>query len=156
VPSQGIKVHGHWVIEVRNPDGSLHLRREFENALTAEGKVGLAQLLSGSRGTVNHWIVTVVGCGSGTSCTISEPDDVVFVAGSTTFKNLTRQIQNSNELVLRGTVVAPGDGAVSAVGTIFYSTQSPFPVNFTGTSLAPSIPVSLSQTISIAVTITFS
>ena len=30
---QGIKVHGHWTIEVRNPDGSVATHREFENSL---------------------------------------------------------------------------------------------------------------------------
>ena len=30
---EGIKVHGHWTIEVRNPDGSLASHREFENSL---------------------------------------------------------------------------------------------------------------------------
>lgn len=30
---EGIKVHGHWTIEVRNPDGTLVSRHEFENAL---------------------------------------------------------------------------------------------------------------------------
>jgi hypothetical protein len=33
-PQEGIKVHGHWVIEVRNPDGTLSTRREFENGLS--------------------------------------------------------------------------------------------------------------------------
>jgi hypothetical protein len=30
---QGIKVHGHWTIEVRNPDGTVVKRVEFENGL---------------------------------------------------------------------------------------------------------------------------
>ena len=30
---EGIKVHGHWVIDVRNLDGKLVTHREFENAL---------------------------------------------------------------------------------------------------------------------------
>ncbi len=30
---EGLKVHGHWVIEVRNPDGSLVRHVEFENSL---------------------------------------------------------------------------------------------------------------------------
>jgi len=30
---EGIKVHGDWVIEVRNPDGSIAARHEFQNAL---------------------------------------------------------------------------------------------------------------------------
>src|SRR5271154_6454109 len=31
--NEGIKVHGHWTIEVRNPDGSVATHREFENSL---------------------------------------------------------------------------------------------------------------------------
>jgi hypothetical protein len=30
---EGIKVHGHWTIDIRNPDGTLATHREFENAL---------------------------------------------------------------------------------------------------------------------------
>ena len=30
---EGIKVHGRWTIEVRNPDGSLASRHEFQNDL---------------------------------------------------------------------------------------------------------------------------
>ena len=30
---QGIKVHGHWVLQVKNADGTLGERREFDNSL---------------------------------------------------------------------------------------------------------------------------
>lgn len=43
---EGIKVHGDWVIEVLNPDGTLVTRHEFKNALTADGKQFLANLLA--------------------------------------------------------------------------------------------------------------
>lgn len=47
--TQGIKVHGHWVIDVKNPDGTLATHREFENSLTGagQGQLLLAGLLSG-------------------------------------------------------------------------------------------------------------
>jgi len=32
-PLEGITVHGHWTIVVRNADGSIVSRQEFENAL---------------------------------------------------------------------------------------------------------------------------
>jgi hypothetical protein len=44
-PHEGIKVHGHWVIDVRNPDGSLVTHHEFENALRPSSMV-LPQILS--------------------------------------------------------------------------------------------------------------
>lgn len=34
---EGIKVHGHWTIDVRNPDGTLAQHREFENSLCQNG-----------------------------------------------------------------------------------------------------------------------
>src|SRR6266508_5833565 len=43
---EGIQVHGDWVIEVRNTDGSLAERREFENALTSQGQILLAGSLA--------------------------------------------------------------------------------------------------------------
>jgi hypothetical protein len=44
----GINLHGKWVLEVRNPDGSLVERRSFTNALTENGKTKLARMLTGS------------------------------------------------------------------------------------------------------------
>jgi hypothetical protein len=52
--SEGIKVHGHWVIDVRNADGTLVRHKDFENSLvtqgigTASGDQLMAGLLSGN------------------------------------------------------------------------------------------------------------
>jgi hypothetical protein len=51
--SEGIKVHGHWVIDVRNPDGALVRHKDFENSLVTQGQFVsgdqlLAALLSGN------------------------------------------------------------------------------------------------------------
>jgi len=48
---EGIKVHGHWTIEVKNPDGKVATHREFENALVS-GVTGGAALLAGILGRV--------------------------------------------------------------------------------------------------------
>jgi hypothetical protein len=42
---ESIKVHGHWTIDVRNPDGTLVTHREFENAITPSGQVQLTKIL---------------------------------------------------------------------------------------------------------------
>ena len=42
--NEGIKVHGDWVIEVRNPDGSLATRKQFANSF--DGQHIVAALLS--------------------------------------------------------------------------------------------------------------
>lgn len=56
---EGIQIHGHWVIEVRNPDGTLGQRREFENALVPQGTNVLAGVLSGSA-VVASWQVLLL------------------------------------------------------------------------------------------------
>jgi len=47
--SEGIKVHGHWKIVVKNPDGTVASASEFENSLVTPGNgdVVLGQLLAG-------------------------------------------------------------------------------------------------------------
>lgn len=46
---EGIKVHGHWTIEVRNPDGKVATHREFENSLVnGPGAATLVSLLVGN------------------------------------------------------------------------------------------------------------
>jgi hypothetical protein len=45
---EGITVHGHWTIEVRNPDGKVVSHTEFENSLAPDGSVNLTSLLLGN------------------------------------------------------------------------------------------------------------
>jgi hypothetical protein len=45
---EGITAHGHWIIEVKNPDGKVTARREFENAIQPTGMSYLASLLAGN------------------------------------------------------------------------------------------------------------
>jgi hypothetical protein len=44
---QGMKVHGHWVINISNPDGTLVQHREFENSLEGSAQGFMVGLLSG-------------------------------------------------------------------------------------------------------------
>ena len=55
-PSEGIKVHGDWVIEVRQPDGTLVQRREFENKLLPMGAEMIAKILA-REFTVDVWAI---------------------------------------------------------------------------------------------------
>ena len=47
-PSEGLKVHGDWTIQVFNSDGSLAQSVQFENALRLEGADALAAALAGN------------------------------------------------------------------------------------------------------------
>lgn len=97
-PSEGIKVHGHWTIEVRNPDGSLASRHEFKNALVpGEGDAALARMFHRNQLSWK-WVVEVgevTGDGmggpclppvtppNGMPCTVRQPDVTVTIAGET-------------------------------------------------------------------------
>src|SRR5215469_2132405 len=66
-PPDGIKVHGHWTIVVRDPDGKVVSRNEFDNALTTRdagaGSSGLSQFLT-RKYAVGTWEISL---GSSTS-----------------------------------------------------------------------------------------
>jgi hypothetical protein len=44
---EGIKLHGHWSIDVKNPDGTLVKHSDFENQLQYDGTQYLTALISG-------------------------------------------------------------------------------------------------------------
>jgi len=64
---EGIKVHGHWKLEVHNPDGTFVKKEEFENSLVTPGggDLFLSTLLNGSL-VIAYWNV-VVGSSTATS-----------------------------------------------------------------------------------------
>ena len=74
---EGIKVHGHWTIEVRNPDGTLAARREFENSLSSGltlagdavsgGSSLLSAIITGQALTPVTWGILLEGPNFGTS-----------------------------------------------------------------------------------------
>lgn len=62
---QGVKMHGHWIIDVKNPDGSLVEHRDFENALEGGGQGFLVGLMSGYLVPGNYMIVMGPQSGNG-------------------------------------------------------------------------------------------
>jgi hypothetical protein len=86
---EGIKVHGHWTIEVRNPNGTLVTHREFENALTPSGGLCLSFILT-RNGTPGLWRIHLGG--ANTAIDIYEPAEPT-AAGS---KNLSVHMFNTN------------------------------------------------------------
>jgi len=175
-PQEGIKVHGNWVIEVKNPDGTLADRREFKNALITDGKNSLIQFL-GRQNSVGLWLITLEGTphpclitlfGPNTPCRVLESASN-FTANHV-FKTLTVSVSGNN-IVLDGTATAQANSAINSVTTLVDrcdSTIPPstpceiFPWAFTGTMLSPTssplgpIPVSPGQQIQVTVTISFS
>jgi hypothetical protein len=129
---EGIAVHGHWVIDVRNPDGSLAQHREFENSLNPTGQKILTGLL-GSANVLGDWAIvltpesgngpcsftyTVKGGGTTQGCEIvrvltTQPavNDCVTSLCST---GLTYTV-NTTSIVLAGTVIANQTGTIGNV-----------------------------------------
>jgi len=62
---QGVKLHGHWVIDVRNPDGTLTGHRDFENALESSAQGFLIGLMSGYMVPGDYMIVLGAQSGNG-------------------------------------------------------------------------------------------
>jgi hypothetical protein len=57
VSSAGIQVHGHWTLNVINPDGEIANTYEFENDLDKNGSALLINLLAGNGKVEDHALV---------------------------------------------------------------------------------------------------
>jgi len=179
---EGIKVHGDWTIEVRNSDGTLAQRREFKNALDAQGATTLANVLGRQNG-VGLWIITLLdlsgrntpcvgGVSAGSStvpCIIIE--NSVGGSGSTDiFPNLTVTVPisgpNAGKLVLSGSATAsnPQPSSIGLVFTGFIvcpSTTLGSPCGggapvLTGHTFQNPLPIAPGQIIQVTVVISFS
>jgi hypothetical protein len=174
--NMGIKVHGHWVIEVRNPNGNLARHVEFENSLVGTGGEMLAGLLGGTWSvSPQTWTVWINGtqspCSSGSGCNIVAPDFCTGACAPGLFNNLSVSTPgNGTTLSLTGTAIADNSSAINTVGTIVFpclNTVAPgsctfknsdnvgFP--FTQATNFPGSPVNVTagQTINVSVTISF-
>ena len=118
-PSEGIKVRGHWLIEVRNPDGTLASRTEFNNALNLGGPTGLAKVLSREI-TVGLWSIFLTGnpkpCTGNVDCVITESNSPSVEAH--VFKTLT-VVRNGSSVVLAGTATVANTTSINGVATTF-------------------------------------
>jgi hypothetical protein len=173
-PAEGIVVHGHWTLEVRNPDGSLTEQREFDNDLMTDGSVTLAQVLARQK-TITGWDIGLMGTispflnDSGGQAQGMIVDSTFPGTGRQYFKNLTIEVPTSGEnlrkLVLSGTATAHQDGGIMEVRTHLWvqpatatSTGSYLGVEnvFTYFRLPTIVNLTASQTVTATVVISFS
>lgn len=120
-------MHGNWTVEVRNPDGALVSRWEFENDLV--GKESLARLLA-RENSVGRWQIYLNhGCEPTSACWIIEPDETASGGGSHLWfgtyplpeylsNNLTVTLINGEQVELSGTITAAEEGEISVVATL--------------------------------------
>jgi hypothetical protein len=175
--SETIKVHGHWTIVVKNPDGSVASHREFENALfQGDGDVVLAAILSRTSST-GMWAIELDGptaakpCHNGTSgvqCEILEPNGNL-ISGEEAFENLTMQLAGTPkaQVILSGTAKSINGGQINLVSTfIGICNASVLPSScgrygsgihrLTMHTLTPPMTIVASQSINVTVTLSFS
>jgi hypothetical protein len=177
-PVEGIRVHGQWTIEVRDPDGTLVERREFENALVGSGEAALMNVL-GRVWSIGGWRVVFPqaagsicddGAGGPFFCYIGENTDPD--TNSWTFKTLTVGVSASQpyEVVLNGSLVAQRDGDITTVQTknLMCEDNAVAPAScpgdpgaivahsMTSTTLATPVPVLNGQQVQVNVVISFS
>lgn len=135
---EGLKVHGHWTIEVRDPDGTVVTRREFENSLvTTNAPTGfftgsqlLVGLLSGagavgSSGGNSTWGIHLSSLNNGdTSPCTNTYFNGVLACSISPVTLAPNPNQNSilnilpNQFALSGTLPAvPASGTIDTVST---------------------------------------
>lgn len=177
---EGIKVHGHWTIEVRNPDGTLVTHREFENSFKqSSGAPLLASLLNvvgqpsvpGSISVV-FWAVELGGNACFTlnnqvagTCRII-PTGVLLPGNSLDFVSSQKLGTgvSAGSFVLSGTLQASDSSLITSVTTeTINAIVSPLTINqFTSRPLdglngdPQPVSVSAGQTIAVTVNISFS
>jgi len=139
---EGIKVHGHWTIEVRDPDGTLVTHREFENALNpSTGASLLSGCLANGCAKPQWWIALSANGPVASICSVN----VCFFSASA---NLS---QTGTSLVVNGTITASNAGGINVVQSATGSAQ----VGFTITGIS-NLAVAPGQIVQVNIVITFS
>lgn len=156
-----IAVHGHWMIEVRNPDGTLASHNEFENALLGSGQSALSTLL-GKTATVLEWRLVLNGatqpCSFATlpvPCQILENTQIVFALfQQSQFATLVITPTQGGTLELQGNFTAPVAGSIDDVTSSLATSSGVLP--FSQRVLATPIAVVAGQQVYVKVTFSFS
>ena len=120
-PQEGIKVHGHWVIDIRQPDGTLVSHHEFENALQPDARGFLVAVLARAI-TPGRWRIGLEGgCryqGIPVKCSIMpEDDNENQAASSSVFTTLTVRRVSTFGIGLTGTATANATEDIRVVNT---------------------------------------
>jgi len=130
-PENGVGVHGHWIITVRENDGTLVRRFEFDNALVNDGGAWLAEHLSKTGPLPFFWRVVLISnsapvCtsavtsdlfGSGTVCAFGESS--LSHTGTSTLHStdITLTAEPGGVMRLAGQLTMEADGSINEVGT---------------------------------------
>lgn len=169
-PQESITVHGHWTIEVRDPDGSLVESREFDNALATGADQKLVDIL-GRNGHVGGWSMVLRSSSAENSPWDVQNAYIVeeLVYGSPYTATGTDVISDELVLslpsaqpilVLTASAIASSEGEIIAVYTSFANIDSNLdeygiPMAFTQTTLETSVNLLAGQHVLVTVEIGF-
>ena len=160
--AESIGIHGNWVIDVRNPDGSLARHLAFRNALQPDGATAMVNVLSGAQA---FGPISVLLSGSPSPCSGGRGSTPCIITPTS-----AAQSQPVGALVLTGTTTASIDGTINLVQTLTQTVcnsngmtacgspngQLVFTAfSFASGGIAP-IPVTAGQVIQVTVTLSFS
>lgn len=164
---EGIKIHGHWTIQIKDPDGTVVATRKFENRLTSTGAQALSDSLSAGNWTISFGGqgTTVVNggylCTPG-ACVIGESGSAIIQNGASSNLQITT---GTGTITLSGSKSVDSSGSVGFVNT-FLGRCSPSitPTNcdvdvnspFTAKTLSSPISVTAGQIVSVNVILSFS
>ena len=134
VGDEGLKMHGHWVIDVRNPDGTLAEHRDFENSIQFGGQAYLIGLMAGYIVPSDYGIDLVSNGAANPPCTANGTEACFIVRSLSTSPgnfacqigacsaNLTytfnQSIGSNSSMVLAGSITANQAGVIGAVATL--------------------------------------
>lgn len=132
--NQSLKMHGHWIIDIKDPDGTLRQHHEFENSIQYDGQNYLVGLMSGY-GAAGPWeiyfssvgaVAATSPCDTGTFpycaivySTATQPGLFVCSGLYTCAQNLTitPTFGVGPTLTLSGSIAATQAGSIGFVGT---------------------------------------
>src|SRR5262245_30060795 len=164
--AEGIKVHGHWTIEVKNQDGTLASRHEVENELYT-GNI----LLAGQLGRLYSnptWRIRMIdqvgrtewgpcgGAGHEQPCLIGEPSDQGAQSNNLSVLVPLSGGVAAGTVELSGSITATDTKPINVVESHFIVASLPYPLVFTKKYLAQLIPVQAGQVIQVKVVFSFS
>lgn len=176
---EGITVHGHWKIEIFNPDGKRASITEFENSLdSGTGQMYLIMLLSG-QAVYGNWGVELDASAGTKPCDDGSPSSCKIGESGGYYSPMTLNSSNLNvvgnwstaprRVILTGSVTAANASTIDTVKTVSSycnttdvsisacrSVNNTIWQNFTSATLGTPPSVVPGQLIQVTVTISFS
>ena len=123
--ARGITVHGHWRFVIKNADGSVAKREEFENSLDPSNGAQLLTALLVGTATPADFLVAVLSASGTSPCpnsycilitSTSSPAYFGCTLGNETcFTGLTTATPGKNSIQLAGQFIAPQNGVIDTV-----------------------------------------